>query len=225
MAPISAARAPRFVHFSRFSYCSSDVMSNSAAWKDPTTSQTVDWERSGGTTTPESDFQSSRHDGGQSIVVRWSESSTGKFRAGMAGEVTETISQVTENIGQAYQMSVYVSSAGRPFVRSIQGTMLTTPRSFNRSISDETAPGQPSARDHVNFEGRSIVIYREFESGARRIGIDFDGANTICKATVINGRRLGDNLARPYSGRTFEASSVQIGAVSCSIQEGNVFAQ
>jgi hypothetical protein len=68
MAPISAARAPRFVHFSRFSYCSSDVMSNSAAWKDPTTSRTADWDCSADTIAPESDFQSSRHDGDQACA-------------------------------------------------------------------------------------------------------------------------------------------------------------
>jgi hypothetical protein len=68
MAPIRAARAPRFVHFSTFSYCSSDVISNSAAWRDPTTSQTADWERSDGMTMPESDFQSWHHDGGQACA-------------------------------------------------------------------------------------------------------------------------------------------------------------
>jgi hypothetical protein len=131
----------------------------------------------------------------------------------------------------ANQMNVYVSTAGRPFVRLIQSGTGGFAREFRSnvatygwSVSDDAAPGQPSAKDHVNFEGRSIAVYREFQSGARRIAIDLDG--TGCKATVIDGRRPGDKLLpQTASGRTFKASSIQIGAVNCSIQEGNVFGQ
>jgi hypothetical protein len=150
--------------------------------------------------------------------VQWSESLTGKF----SGE------QVTQNIGYAYQMNVYVSTAGRPFVRLVQTgkgdrQVRSMVAGFLSTVSDEAAPGQASAKDHVNFEGRSLAVYREFQSGARRIAIDLDG--TGCKATIINGRRPGDKLLRPQmgSGRAFEASSVQIGTVSCSVKEGNVF--
>jgi hypothetical protein len=90
--------------------------------------------------------------------------------------------------------------------------------------SNQELISERSLYDHLNFEGRSIVLYGEFESGARRVAIDFDGVNACCKAAVINGRRPGNKLVPPMASG-FEAPSVQIGAVSCSIREGNVFAQ
>lgn len=47
---------------------------------------------------------------GKSIAVTWTESITGKFGP----------DPVTRNVGRPYQMSIYISSAGRPFVRVIE---------------------------------------------------------------------------------------------------------
>jgi hypothetical protein len=106
---------------------------------------------------------------GKSVTVQGSESLTGK----LGGE------QLTRNVGIAYQMNVYVSTAGRSFVRLVRSSIGGFTREgrsglsvTGRTVSQETAPGQASARDYVNFEGRSIVVYREFESGARRIAFD-----------------------------------------------------
>jgi hypothetical protein len=77
---------------------------------------------------------------------------------------------------------------------------------------------------HVDLRGRSIVVYRGFQSGARRIAIDWDGAG--CKASVINGRQAGKNIAQQFGGKgQVDVSSIQIGSVSCSIREGDVFGQ
>lgn len=86
-------------------------------------------------------------------------------------------------------MLVYISTAGRPFVRLRQasfgsfrtGTMSSYATSSMRS---DTAPGQSAVNDHVDFEGHSIVVFREFQSGARRIAIDFDG-----RSRKLQGRR------------------------------------
>jgi hypothetical protein len=88
----------------------------------------------------------------------------------------------------------------------------------------EAAPGEAAAKDHVDFEGHSIVLYRQFRSGARRIAIDVDG--TVCKATVVNGREGGKNIAQYSNGYGMaEVLSLKVGAVSCSVREGNVFGQ
>jgi hypothetical protein len=94
------------------------------------------------------------------------------------------------------------------------------------STSDVAPDGSFSAaKDHVDFEGRSIVVYRQFQSGARRIAIEIDGSGSSCKATVINGREGGKNIVH-YTGRgRAEVFSIRIGSVSCSIREGNVFGQ
>jgi hypothetical protein len=79
----------------------------------------------------------------------------------------------------------------------------------------------------VDFQGRSIVVYTEFQSGARRIAIDLDGNGAGCNATVINGKQAGKNIVYQYAGTLgrVEIFSIQIETASCSIQEGNVFGQ
>ena len=158
---------------------------------------------------------------GKSIAVTWTESVTGRFGN----------EQLVRNVGRSYQMNIYVSSAGRPFVRVVQsgfggsyGYALRMPG----SRSSDIAPGEPpsTAKEYrVQFEGRSIVVYREFASGAHRIAVDVDGAGTACKASVVNGRQAGNALQRTEGRGPMEISSVQVGAVSCSIREGNVFGQ
>lgn len=158
---------------------------------------------------------------GKSIGVAWTESVTGKY-------ATE---EMTRSFGRSCQMQVYISTAGRPFVRLRQagfGSFWTgTMRSYTTSsMKTDTAPGQSTANDHVDFEGHSIVVYREFQSGARRIAIDFDGLSSSCKAVVIVGKQAGMKVMQQRTGHgMFDVSSVQIGSVSCSIHEGNVFGQ
>ena len=105
-------------------------------------------------------------------------------------------------------MSIYISTAGRSFVRLMEagfggyrydGTSASCP-----SLS-ETAPGEAAA-EHVDFEGRSIVVYRQFRSGARRIAIDIDG--TTCRATD------GKNIQRSVGRGGAEVLSAQVGSVS-----------
>jgi hypothetical protein len=125
---------------------------------------------------------------GKSITVAWSESITGKF----------TNDQAVRNIGRAEQMNIYVSTAGRPFVRltgtGIGGLSYHSQMSRTRSQSSESGPEQSDAKDRVDFQGRTIVAYREFESGARRISIDVEGADAACKAAVLIARQAGSNV-------------------------------
>jgi hypothetical protein len=157
---------------------------------------------------------------GKSISVAWSESITGR----PGGD------QTTRNWLSVYLMNIYISSVGRPFVRLTMGGAGNSEKARGAhsagNLSSSTAPDQPSseATDRVDFQGRSIVVYREFQSGARRIAIDWDGAG--CKASVINGRQAGKNIVQQSGGRgQFDVSSIQVGTVSCSVREGNVFGQ
>jgi hypothetical protein len=149
---------------------------------------------------------------GKSVAVQWSESVTGRG----------VDDQTAQNFLISRLMNVYVSSAGRPFVRLIGGGAR-----FGRSGGDSfTAPGQSDVKDRVDFQGRSIVVYRELPSGARRISVDVDGGGTGCKAGVVNGRQAGKTITLQMGGRgRIEVTSIQISSVSCSIQNGNVFGQ
>jgi hypothetical protein len=154
---------------------------------------------------------------GKSITVAWSESRALKFES----------EQGVRNAGTAYQMRIYISTAGRPFVRVTTVGMSGHSRregGGNPSGLTEAAPGEATARERVEFEGHSIVVYRQFRSGARRVTIDVDA--TTCKASVVNGREGGKNIVGYSNGfGSYQVLSVQVGAVNCSIREGNVFGQ
>ena len=154
---------------------------------------------------------------GKSIIVTWTESRSGKSAS----------EQIMRNLGMSGRLSIYISTAGRPFVRVRQvgiGSGSRYKGSFTSTGTSmfETAPGQSAARDHVDFEGRRIVVHREFKSGARQIAIDLEGAG--CKANIVIGKQVGRSTLQAGRG-VFEASSIQAGNASCSIQDGNVFGQ
>jgi hypothetical protein len=155
---------------------------------------------------------------GKSISVAWTETRTQKDKS----------DQSVRNSASSVQMNIYISTAGRPFVRvntsGIGGGHNLHDQWINHPTSlTEAAPGEAAA-DHVVFEGRSIVAYQQFRSGARRIAVDVEG--TACKATIVHGREGSKNIQKNLaSGREVEVLSIQAGAVSCSIQEGNVFGQ
>lgn len=154
---------------------------------------------------------------GKSITVVWSETVTQRWLDSDRQE---------HNTGASRTMNIYISTTGRPFVRLMNVGFGFNPNRGSsgwRPSLSESAPGEAVAKDRVDFEGRSIVVYRQFRSGARRIGIDLD--DTTCKAAVVNGREGGKNIEWSTGHGRAEVSSVQIGSVSCSIREGNVFGQ
>jgi hypothetical protein len=153
---------------------------------------------------------------GKSITVAWTEARTQRFES----------EQQVRNTGTSVQVSIYISTAGRPFVRVINTSVydhnIHEQSGVSRGGVTETVPGEAAARDRIDFEARSIVVYRQFRSGARRISIDLDGAT--CKATVVNGREGGKHI-ETYGYGSAEVLTLQVGSVSCSIREGNVFGQ
>ena len=157
---------------------------------------------------------------GKSITVRWSESSSAR-----------NSDKLVRNAGYVTQVDIYVSTAGRPFVRSRRAGIggldyHVQTGSLGYSDSSDSVPGQSDSKDRVDFQGRSVFVYRQLLSGASRVAIDLDSAGTSCKATVIIGRQAGSNVVTRVGARgTINLSSIQIGPTSCSIQEGNVFRQ
>jgi hypothetical protein len=155
---------------------------------------------------------------GKSISVAWSQTSIQRLEA----------DQRTRSIGRAVQVHIYISTAGRPFVRTVQGgapSGVPVGRSGGSGETREITPGDSASNDRVNFEGHSVVLYTQFQSGARRIAIDVDAAGTNCKATVVHGRERGQNIVRTTGVGRAEVISTEVAAVSCSIREGNVFGQ
>jgi hypothetical protein len=153
---------------------------------------------------------------GKSVVISVSE--TRASRPVTGGPTTSSSS--------SSQFSVYISEAGRPFVRSDR--TLTSRRGTEQKAID-SAPGSKigvSVSSGVEFSGNSMVLTMRMVSGARRITVTFDGGFSSCSATVLNARE-GDKpmvIKNRYTGVDREVTSIQSSVTGCSIKAGNVFA-
>lgn len=120
------------------------------------------------------------------------------------------------------QRVIYVSSTGRVFVKA-------TFVSPHGSRSAEVAPGENTpdggARD-VRIEGGKIVAMAALQGGAAgRMVISFDQSYSTCTVEVIIGRSGRGPLVRwGPGGVPLEVRSQSISGQSCSVREGNAFA-
>jgi hypothetical protein len=146
---------------------------------------------------------------GKSVAVTWSEDRVQRF----VGQEKFHQSHMTSN------MSVYVSTAGRPFARH-------TVQSRGGVGKRESVGG--SGQRGVDFQGHALLLTSSFKGGARRIQIDFDENFRNCTAAVLSGKEsdagsfIQNGLA---SGRQIEVQSSKSGAATCAIKDGNVFAE
>ena len=112
---------------------------------------------------------------------------------------------------------IYISSAGRPFVRiSVRSKKLT------REVN--LAPDGRHGRSHVNFQGDKLVGVELFDSGGRQYTATFDPAFSSCSLSVIDAKSGGMKIKRwGPDGATYELDNVSTGSPTCSIQSGNAF--
>jgi hypothetical protein len=154
---------------------------------------------------------------GKSITVFWFESRSQKVGGGL----------------QNPQINIYVSTAGRIFSRlrveialrgGFGGARVSRP-----SATAEQGPGTGGAKvGSTEFTAHSLVITTQFESGARRIAVDFDGGFTSCQAKVLYGKESGQSSMRQrtmFGEQNVEFGAVQISSVGCSVRQGNVFTE
>ena len=145
---------------------------------------------------------------GKTIMLSWNENRMQKWGG----------SEVSRAVGINAQMTIYVSSAGRVFRRI---TM-----SFASGKGSGTRDRVPNAQSsNSRFEGRSLILDSAFTSGARRIIIDFDNGFEGCQAKMIVGKESGRPLRQTgmITAVELEVDSITVGAVSCSMRDGNPF--
>src|SRR5262249_5262405 len=73
------------------------------------------------------------------------------------------------------------------------------------------------------MEGHSLVAYRTFGQGARRLSVNFDPSFTSCTLQGTFAQEAASSRIVQRGGRR-EILSINVGATSCSIEAGNVFA-
>jgi hypothetical protein len=150
---------------------------------------------------------------GKTLRVTWNESRSQRVRG--EGEFKAV------SIPLSY--TVYVSSKGQLFKR-LTSTTATGRRTGSKDrvgVSGAGADGSGS----VSFQGNTLIQTANNNGLGRRIRITFDGGSS-CSAEVLTGKS-GTGAAMVHSnatGKMLEFESVSAGAASCSVQEGNAFA-
>lgn len=141
----------------------------------------------------------------KTVTITWGESGTYK-RVSDGGTASP--------VGQ-FQLTVYISSAGRPFVRG-------SSKAGRFGGTKERGPEQTS--DNVQFAGNTLVMVRGNLGIARRVLTTFDGSFASCTTNVTIGK-IGPNATLTgFDGAVYQIISMQPGAASCSIKDGNALA-
>ena len=126
-------------------------------------------------------------------------------------------------------MSIYISDAGRTFIRSDRTVYRGGRRGAERKAID-TRPGNGAVgvavAGNVEFSGNTMTVNMQMASGARRVTATFDNSFSSCTGTIINGREGGKSMVirNRYTGENREILAIQSTVTGCSIQSGNVFA-
>jgi hypothetical protein len=151
----------------------------------------------------------------KTVSIGWSVQSTVRDPDGRQRNTSNTISYI-----------VYVSSAGRLFERSSRSDA-------RRSVSGEITPGTTQTRSGeargLRFEGNNLVANRGYSggggSGAMRAVVSFDAGYSSCLVKITHGKENGSVMKRRgLDGIVREILSVTVTSTSCSVSDGNAFA-
>lgn len=124
----------------------------------------------------------------------------------------------TRGFNTTVSRMIYVSSAGRLFMRHT----LTSGRASRGGDFDPN--DARTGKGSFQFRGNKLVGVIPFSSGARQITATFDPGFSSCTATVIEGHSGGVIRRRGPDGAMYEVTSGSTTSVTCSIQNGNAFA-
>jgi hypothetical protein len=141
----------------------------------------------------------------KTITINWGES-------GVYRRISDGVN--TNPVGQ-FQLTVYVSSAGRAFVRG-------SSKAGRFGNTRERGPDETSG--NVQFSGNTLTMVRENIGIARRVLTTFDGSFAGCTTTVTIGKINSNATMTGFDGAEYHIVSMQPGAASCSIKEGNALA-
>lgn len=142
---------------------------------------------------------------GKSVIISWTEARR---------ERTETGQE--RSVNTPFKMTVYVSSQDKTFNRL----------SIGRGNSDQTSGTSDSsgfAARSVSFSGSQLSVTNSFHGGARQISATFSPGFSGCSGNVVIGRGSEGKPIRQkmMGGGIITLLSVAVGAVSCSISDGN----
>lgn len=141
----------------------------------------------------------------KSIVIFWAQANTWR-RLSDNRNGSSTISM---------ERTIYVSSAGRPFVRQKY-------KSGKAGGKGDAGPENLSGR--FDFNGNTVVNYMGREGLLWHITMTFDPSFSSCTSTINIARDGAHPIATGADGAQYENLSATAGSVSCSVKDGNAVA-
>jgi hypothetical protein len=127
-----------------------------------------------------------------------------------------------KSITLAVTHTVYVSSAGRLFERSTRSAGKMQKGGDRGPGDNQNKSGEAT---NVHFEGTRLVGLLAFAQGGRRYVASFDPGFASCTLAVTLGREGGGMKRKGVNGVMYTIDSIAATGESCSISEGNSFAQ
>lgn len=125
----------------------------------------------------------------------------------------------TRNVTNANTRTVYVSNAGRPFLRmQLSSTRSRDSRKGDRGPED-------TSKGSVRFEPGKLIGVETFTNGARQFIATFDASYSSCTLSVVDAKAgSGPIQRRGPDGAMYKVENVSTGGQACSIANGNAFA-
>ena len=158
----------------------------------------------------------------KSIMITWGEGRTMKSTEG----------HTRHRVVHA-EYGIYISSAGRAFSqmgRSVVNRRGKIRNSSGSSVGPDGSTIKTSNARYgrqLSFQGRSIHTDVKYESGARRITVNFDEGFRSCSVNIIHGKEEGAPGIVQYgmNTRLHMLTSVSVSSPTCSIRDGNIFGE
>jgi hypothetical protein len=156
----------------------------------------------------------------KSIVLSWTTGRT--FKDLGTGQV--------RNVAGAATLKIYVSSKGHIFSektavgRKGGGGGRRHMKSATHVRQEVADSGENKEIREWRAEGRSLVGYKLFARGARRLVVDFDASFTTCTLNISFAKQAGSPTILQRGGMR-EIQSIEVQSTSCTIQAGNIFAE
>jgi hypothetical protein len=149
---------------------------------------------------------------GKSVLVNWTDNRQIQRSDG------------SMNVAISRELRIYISSAGRPFVKGTSAAGQRSSTSEQVGASGTTAAGGTRA---VSVNGHTIVVQTSFGNWATNLRVELSPGGSSCSAQITVGKEVGSAtkaFRSGMSGMMTEVHSVTVSGVSCTVQQGNVFA-
>jgi hypothetical protein len=149
---------------------------------------------------------------GKSVLVNWTETQQIQRADGSA------------TVAVSRELRVYISSAGRSFARL---TAAAGRRSATNEQVGNSGTSLAGGAQAVRVDGRTVVMQSSYGNWARNVRVELSPGGSSCSAQVNVGKEVGSApkaFRSGLSGMMTEIHSVTVSSASCTVQQGNVFA-